>query len=264
MTRFSVAAVVLALCAAGAALPAQDRDLEAPRDGAVQEPVAPPLAADGRRIQPRGTLYDVVVRTDSGPRHVGWHTVWVYEASFAGRPAWEVLERRSSHAPYVVRATQDSSVLRRDDLQPLRWEAAAGEARLVAAFANDSVYGGATSPEARATFTVAVPGQVVTSEGALDVLLQAAPLAEGWQAGTALLAADLSGARLVPLALSVLRTESIEVPAGRFDAWVVQASAPGVERTIWVDRRTQLVLRTLEAPAHMPGMNVERVLVGGY
>lgn len=240
---------------------------------AAQDPAAPstagdssvrPLQVDGARIRPRGSLYDVLVTADSGTRHVGWHTVWVFAASFSGRPAWEILERRASHAPFAIRVTQDSSVLHRESLVPLRWEAVTGDARLVAAFTNDTVYGGATSPRARSTFTVPFSGATLTSEGALDVALQGAPLTDGWQATTAMLAADLSGARTIPVSMSVERTESVEVPAGRFDAWVVRVTAPGVERTVWVDRITQVVVKTSERPPHMPDAVVERVFVGGY
>jgi len=240
-------------------MPILDRVEAAPRDSAL-----PPLMVDGRRLRPRGSLYDVLVTTDSGTQHVGWHTVWVYDAMFSGRAAWEVFERRESHAPFVVRVTRDSSVLNRDTLHPLRWEGVAGDARMVAAFANDSVYGGTTSTQARATFTIAAPGHSLTSEGTLDVVLQAAPLADGWRATTPLVIADLSGARTVAVTLQVERTEQVAVPAGSFDAWVVRVAAPGTERLVWVDRSTQLVVKTVETPPHMPGARVERVFVGGY
>lgn len=260
MNRTTLAALALALLVPAWAAHAQDT---AAARGIVDS-AAPRLVVDGGRLRPRGALYDVLVTSDSGTQHVGWHTVWVYEASFSNRAAWEVLERRESHAPYVARITRDSAIVSRDSLHPLRWEATAGDARLVAAFANDSVYGGTSAPVARASFTVAAPVQVITSEGTLDALLQAAPLAEGWQATADMLLPDMSGARLVPVRLTVLRSESVDVPAGRFDAWVVEVTIPGAIRAFWVDRGTQLVVRTVETPAHMPAMQVERVLVGGY
>jgi hypothetical protein len=230
----------------------------------VPDTTAPPLELDGTRLRPRGSLYDVTVRTDTTEAHVGWHTVWIYDATFAGRPAWEVSERRESHAPFAVRVAGDSVVVGREALQPLRWEAVSGDARFVAAFSNDSVYGGATAPAGRATFTAPAPLPLVTSAGDLDAVLQAAPLAAGWSAGASLLVADMEGARVLPLHLAVTGEETVEVPAGRFDAWVVQATTAGSARTLWVDKRTGLVVRAVEQPPHMPGMIVERVLVGGY
>jgi hypothetical protein len=223
----------------------------------------PPLDAARLRM-PRAMQYDVMVSSDSGTRHVGWFTVWIYDVVFAGRPAWEISERRESHAPFPVRVSQDSLILSRDLLQPLRWEAAAGDAKIVAAFANDSVYGGATAPASRITFTVAAPPALVTSEGSLDVTLRASPLAPGWIAEVPMLVADLGGARIVPLHLAVERDEVVDVPAGRFDAWVVTASAGGSGRTIWVDKRSGVVVKTLESPPYMPGMTVERSLAALY
>lgn len=232
--------------------------------GVVVDTAAAPLALDGGRLRPRGSLYDVIVRTDTSEAHVGWHTVWVYDATFAGRPAWEVSERRESHAPFAVRVAHDSVIVGRDALAPLRWEAVSGDARFVAAFSNDSVYGGATAPAGRATFTSPAPTPLVTSEGMLDAALQAAALHAGWSAAASMLVADMEGARILPIHLAVEGEETVEVPAGRFDAWVVRATTSGSTRALWVDKQTQLVVRTIEMPPHMPGMTVERVLVGGY
>lgn len=257
---------MLAACLAGAALNAPRLGAQDTSAVAVPAPdtTAPPLAVDGARLHPRGSLYDVLVRTDSSEAHVGWHTVWIFDATFAGRPAWEISERRESHPPFAERVAGDSVVVGREALRPLRWEAVAGDARFVAAFSNDSVYGGATAPAGRATFTAPAPVPLVTSEGELDAVLQAASLHAGWTAAASLLVADMEGARVLPLHLAVTGEETVAVPAGRFDAWVVVATTAGSSRTLWVDKRAGLVVRTLAQPPHMPGMTVERVLVGGY
>lgn len=259
-----VLAFAAALAAGLLTVPAGAQDTAAVA-GIALDTTAGPLQLDGTRLRPRGTLYDVTVRTDTtDAQHVGWHTVWVYDATFAGRPAWEVSERRESHPPFAVRVAQDSVIVGRGALEPLRWEAVSGDARFVAAFSNDSVYGGATAAAGRATFTAPAPLPLITSEGALDAALQAVPLHAGWSASASTLVADIEGGRIVPLHLAVNGEESLVVPAGRFDTWVVQATTAGSARTLWVDKATQLVVRTLERPPHMPGMTVERVLVGGY
>ena len=260
MKRVLFVAGIIAAVLQAPTLCAQDVTAPGAADTGV---AAQPLRPDGSRLQPRGMLYDVLVTGDSGTQHVGWYTVWIYDVTFAGRPAWEVSDRRESHAPFAVRVTRDSVILGREDLAPLRWEASAGASRFVTAFSGDSAYGGATGPAARSTFTVATPAPVVTSEGSLDALLQIAPLGPGWSASASMLVADMAGARLVPLHLAVVREESVAIPSGQFDAWVVRAAVDGTERLIWIDKATRVVVKTSEVPPHMPGSTVERILVGG-
>lgn len=260
MRRFLFTAGIVCAVLQAPVLRAQDVAVPRAADSSV---AAQPLRPDGTRLRPRAMLYDMLVTGDSGTQHVGWYTVWIYDVTFAGRPAWEVSDRRESHAPFAVRVTRDSVILGRDDLAPLRWEASAGASRFVTAFSGDSAYGGATGPAARSTFTIAAPAPVVTSEGSLDALLQIAPLGTGWSASASMLVADMAGARLLPLHLAVVREEAVAIPAGQFDAWVVRAAVNGSERLIWIDKATRVVVKTSEVPPHMPGMTVERILVGG-
>ena len=152
--------------------------LLAGRTVAAQEP----LRGDAARLRPVSNTYDVVVTGDSGTMLVGRHRVEVQEAAFAGSPAWMVVDHRESFEPFVRITAADTVLVGRDGLLPRRWDAHTGDARFVAAFTNDSVYGGATSPLARRTFTMAVPGTLLTSEGALDALMQTLTLYPGWSA----------------------------------------------------------------------------------
>lgn len=255
------------ICGAGAvmlALAAGRVPAQAP-DAAASEPlaslIASPIAVDTARLRPGTYRYDVFVTSDSGTMLVGMHTVTIAEGAFAREPAWMVVERRESYQPFVVMTAIDTVLLSRGELRPLRWEGSAAGARFVAAFAGDSVYGGASAPNARHTFTVAGAPQLLTTEGALDAMLQAAPLAEDWAADAWMLVADLDTARVVPLHASVQRAAQLELPAGLFDVWVVRVTTEGAERWLWIDRRTQVVVRTAMSPAHMPGMIVERIVV---
>lgn len=255
-------AIAVALCGAPATLLAQDPAPSVPLPGAPDTiaVVRPKLAVDGARLQAGTHAYDVVVTTDSGARFVGRQVISVIHASFAGRPAWAVVDERISHAPFSAIAAVDTVRLEQGSLRPLRWDAGVGDARFVAAFAQDSMYGGATSPHGRQTFTVAAPGLTVTSEGALDALLRSAPLHATWAAQATTLVIDFGTARTLPLELTVEREERFELAGHPFDVWVVRARAGDTERTLWVEKQSQVVVRTATSPAHMPGMTVERVL----
>lgn len=242
--------------------------LSAQDTAAVGRPVAEderavprlPLTVDGARLQAGTHAYDVMVTGDSGARFVGRQVISVVHGSFAGQPAWAVVDERVSQAPFTAIVAADTVRLDHASLRPLRWDATVGDARFVAAFTRDSMYGGATSPHARQTFTAAAPGVTVTSEGVLDVLLRSAPLHATWSTQATMLVIDLGGSRSLPLELTVERDEHLELAGHPFDVWVVRARAGGTERTLWVEKHTQVVVRTATSSAHMPGMIVERVL----
>lgn len=258
----SLLAFAVALCSAAATLSAQDTGASVGRPAGSEHSTVPraPLAVDGVRLQAGTHAYDVVVTSDSGPRFVGRQLISVVHGSFAGQPAWAVVDERVSHAPFSAIVATDTVRLDHGSLRPLRWDATVGDARFMAAFARDSMYGGATSPHGRQTFTVAAPGLAVTSEAVLDVLLRSAPLHATWATQATMLVIDLGGTRSLPLELTVEREEHLELAGHPFDVWVVRARAGDTERTLWVEKHSQVVVRTATSPAHMPGMIVERVL----
>lgn len=218
------------------------------------------LGSDAGRVQAGSRTYDVIVTGDSSIMSVGTHRVDVQEASFSGRGAWRVVDHRQSAEPFVRITATDTVLLGRDALVPLRWEAHTGDARFVAAFTSDSVYGGTTSPLARRTFTLGARGMLLTSEGALDVALQAVAFHPGWSADAMMLVADLGGGRLVPIRLELAYEASATIPAGTFETWVVHAASGGTNRWFWIDKRSGVVIRVETLSPHMPGMLVERIL----
>lgn len=226
------------------------------------------LQLDGSRLRAGTYRYDVVVVADSGPRTVGTHVVSIQEATHGGRRAWAIVDRRESAPPFIVRTATDTVLLDAASLRPLRWEAEAGGARFVAAFANDSIYGGGSAPGigtasagARQTFSIPAPAQAVTSEGALEAALQTVTMHAGWATEASMILIDLDTARTMPVQLTVEREEQAETAAGAFDAWVVSVRAGNARRLLWIDKATGVVVRTSDTPRHMPGMVVERVLL---
>jgi len=253
---------VAALLAPAAAL-AQDSAAAPATPGTVFPGalVRAPFSVDGRRLRAGVRRYQVLLTTDSGARPVGTRDMLVGDAVHAGRPAWQVVDRRVTLPPLIRMSATDSVVIDRATLVPFRWEAEAGGGRLAATFANDSIYAGTSSETSRRTFVVPAAPQMVTSEAALDVMLGAAALGLGWVADATMLVIDHARVTPVALRLVVEREERIEVPAGAFDVWMVSARAGGAERWLWVDKRSGVVVRAAESPPHMAGTIVERVLV---
>ncbi|MBA3891590.1 MAG: hypothetical protein H0X64_13780 [Gemmatimonadaceae bacterium] len=246
-----------AAAAAGAQQPAPPAPAARNADAAASVPL---LGGDATRLRAGSSWYEIIITDDSSTMIVGTHRVVIQEGAFAGAPAWMVVDHRESYDPFVAIIAADTVLLSRDRLVPRRWDAHAGDARLVAAFTNDSVYGGASAPMARRTFTLGTPPALVTSEGALDAMLQAQSFHRNWSAVATMLVADLGGARLVPVTLAMAHETEVEVPAGTFDAWVVHVGTAGTDRWIWIDKRTQVVVKTETRAPHMRGMLVERVL----
>jgi hypothetical protein len=234
------------------------------RTAAAQVPApvaaAPRIAAVVGQLHAATHHFEVLVTRDSAAMPVGSHTITISEGAYAGQPAWTIAEQRESREPFVPMTATDTVLLSRATLRPLRWEGHAAGARFVAAFANDSVYGGATAGTARTSFSVAAGPAMVTSEGALDALVRAAPLTAGWRTDATMLVADLGGARVVPVQLAVEREAQLELPVGTFDVWVVRVTTEGGVRVLWVDKPTQVVVRAATLAPHMPGMVVERIL----
>lgn len=229
---------------------------------AVPPGAAPGVDAQVGQLHAATHRFDVLVTRDSAPMPVGSHTITISEGSYAGQPAWTVSEHRESREPFVPMTATDTVRLHRETLRPLHWEGHAAGARFVAAFANDSAYGGASAGPARSSFSVAAPPGLVTSEASLDAMLRAAPLGAGWRAATTMLVADLGGARVVPLQAAVEREAQLELPVGTFDVWVVRVTTEGAVRLLWVDKPTRVVVRAATLAPHMPGMVVERILSG--
>ncbi|MFL5542522.1 MAG: DUF3108 domain-containing protein, partial [Longimicrobiaceae bacterium] len=81
---------------------------------------------------------------------------------------------------------------------------------------------------------------------ALRTALRAWPIAAGWK-GTAAVLELVAGEELVPLALEVTGEETIRVPAGEFDCWVVHVTAAnGIDERWWVSKAGHHFIRTRE------------------
>lgn len=273
MLRIHVATMLRALAVVAIpAVPLAAQDTAVVRVPVPVVPAAPvvrtALQLDAARLRAGTYRYDVVVVNDSGPRSVGTHVISIQAAAHGGRPAWAVVDHRESAPPFIVRTAIDTALLDSASLRVVRWEADAGGARFVAAFANDSIYGGGSAPGAgsasagaRQTFSIPAPRHAVTSEGALEAALQTVAFHAGWATEASMIVVDLDTARTFTLQLTVEREEQVEIPAGIFDAWVVSARAGHARRSFWIDKVTGVVLRTSETPRHMPGLIVERVLL---
>lgn len=181
---------------------------------------------------------------------IGGRTISAGQATYQGSPAWLLLETRTTERGLAT----DSLLVRRDDMRPLHWGATLGPARLSAEFVSDTALFGATSgPTGRRSVVAAVPPGALISGAMLETMLRLLPLQPGWRDSTVAVSITLGSNLLLPTTLSVVRQESVSVPAGTFDCWVVDARAAGAETFYWVSRQNPVVVRSIQALPNMGG-----------
>jgi hypothetical protein len=214
------------------------------------------LRVDASGLRPARYVYELSMSRDGGAQPLGWQTISVSGATYAGAPSWLILESRMGGGIPGL----DSLIASRDALAPLHWGASTGLAKLAAEFTGDTLYGATSSPLGKRSLVAAAPRGVIASEGMLDELLQLAPLDYGWAANGTLLVADVSGTRLLAARLSAEREEEVTVPAGTFATWVVSLRTGQGEKRLWVSKEPRLVVKTAQALPQLNGAVLERVL----
>jgi hypothetical protein len=211
---------------------------------------------DATMLRPTRYSYELALTRDGMTQSLGLQTISFTDAIYGGAPSWLILEARDGGGV----AALDSLVVSRDRLVPLHWGTSVGQARLVAEFTRDSLYGATSSPLGRKSLIGPAPRGVIASEGMLDGLLQLAPLDVGWTSDATLLVADLTGTRLLAGRLMVEREEDVTVPAGTFQAWVVSLRTGNADKWIWVSKEHRIVVKSSQALAQVGGAVLDRAL----
>jgi hypothetical protein len=193
---------------------------------------------------------------DGAVQPLGQQTISFTDATYAGAPSWLILEARDGGGVPAL----DSLVVARHRLTPLHWGASIGQARLAAEFTRDSLYGATSSPLGRKSLIGPAPRGVIASEGMLDGLLRLLPIELGWSSDATLLVADVNGTRLVAGQLIVEREETVTVPAGTFESFVVALRTGNGEKRLWVSKEDRMVVRSTQVLGQSNGALLDRVL----
>ena len=204
--------------------------------------------------RPNGTLmragsltYQLSLTTPQGQRvALGTRTVVVSEATLGGNRGWLIVDERTGTAV----PTSDSVVVTRADLMPERWSATIARSQLGASFTRDSVFGAVQTYQGRASFSLAIPANVLLSAGMLERVLELLPLRDGYRAGASLLVVDGLEPRVVPAEIVVERAEPVTVGNREVDAWRVALRWGAREQRLWISRDGTRVVRTEQA---LPG-----------
>ena len=180
------------------------------------------------------------------------------------RDGAEVLVVESS-ADTPMGAMTDSYVLAAGSLRPRSRSARQGVATVEVAFADDRVTGTLKAGAQEVPIDQELAAPVFGSDSALNLVVTALPLSEGY--ATTLRTFEIGmQQRTRLLSLSVVGSESVEVPAGSFETWKLALEpldGEGGAQTLWVTRdEPRLVVKTEgKLPPQMGGGPVGTELV---
>ena len=235
-----------ALVAAGLALPAI---------AGAQEPAAAlPLEQIAAAMKPGTWTWAAKLTANGQTQDFGSRTLTL-EKSRVGT-GWLMLDAQTN----AMVTMSDSLVLAAADLGPvsrsLRMQTPMGEATLAMTFTADSVKGAIAAPGQSQTIATKNVKGALSNDGVLLIGLGKLPLGEKWTGRVELLNPQ-SGAT-IPLTLTVKGTEKVTVPAGSFDAWVVESAGGPSAITFYVAKGGPVV-RVVQAVPQMGG-TMESVL----
>ena len=234
----AASATMLALRAT-AQVPVGDTSRKSPDTSLRRAPIDPTL------LKPGSFVYDMSLERDASTTPLGSRTVSATTTSYAGSPAWLLLETRIGD-----RIAATDSLFVDPSLHPMHWSAMMGQARLAAEFRGDSAYGATSGPPGHRSVVMALPPRTVVSGAMLESILRIAPIQVGWEDTVATLSVSLTGASVSPTRMYVVGEDRVRVPAGTFDCWVVGVQTEGSKGLYWVTKSDPIVVRsTLDVPA---------------
>jgi len=227
-------ALALSASAARAQLPADSV--------VVPRRIRPAVAA----LRPGQFVYQMTLERDVSSIIIGTRTVTVAQSSYAGSPAWLMVEVRQGQGIDAA----DSLYATLDSLRPIHWGSVQGPSRLATEFRGDSAFGATAVPGGRRSVITAVPTATLVSSAMLETVLRLLPLSVAWEDSASTLSITPASNALVPTRLSVIGEDRVQVPAGMFDCWVVAVHAGDQGRGLyWVTKRDPIVVRSaLDVP----------------
>jgi len=234
--RALAALVLLAAVAKGGA--AQDTTV------AVARHVLP---LDVARLQPFRRAYDMIVHSRDTAVVIGQRELTLSPATYAGNPAWMLVENRSGLVPAV------ETLYVAPDMRPLHWYSAQGAAQLGAEFVGDTIFGAMRAPGGKQSLVVAGRPDLLVTQGMIEALLPLLPLTSDWTDSAGVLAVDMASGTVIPAELSVIGEEEMLVDSVLArPAWVVALRADSRNVLFWVDKENGVVHRIQQPlPLHV-------------
>jgi len=198
-------------------------------------------------LRPGQFVYKMTLERDASATSIGTRTISASLATYAGTPAWLLLETRMSDSGATMFV---DSLLTDPSLRPMHWSGTQGSARLGAEFRADTVYGATSAPTGRRSMVGVVPTGSIVSSAMLETVLRVLPLRQAWEDSASVVSVTAASNAVVPARLSVIAEDRVTVPAGEFDCWVVSVRADGGRSLYWISKQDPIVVRSaIDVPA---------------
>jgi hypothetical protein len=193
-------------------------------------------------------VYQMTLERDAAATPIGTRTISASLSTYAGTPAWLLLETRMSDSGVT---SFTDSLFTDPSLRPMHWSATLGNARLGAEFRADTVYGATSAPTGRRSMVGVVPTGSIVSSAMLETVLRVLPLQQTWEDSASVMSVTAASNAVVPARLSVIAEDRVTVPAGEFDCWVVSVRADAGRSLYWISKQDPIVVRSA---MDVPGM----------
>ncbi len=216
------------------------------------------------RLEPHTWTYVARLMRGGPSTRLGFRRLRLVRASYAGEAAWLVIDARQMATVTLA----ESLYVARSDLAPLHQVVRGPGREVVTDYAADSIR--ARFDDAEGEVRIAMPNEpgLLANLYLAELLLGASPLGERWRGSARLVAIGREGGGVVPIEVAVVGEESILVPDGTFDCWVVvvRAGTGGSgergagEQRVWVRKSDGVVLKERIPVLGMDGAEVELLL----
>lgn len=223
-------------------------------------PVRHLLALNVARLEPFRRSYDIIVHRRDSSVNIGSRDVSLEQAELAGTAVWLLVERRTG----AVAAAE--SVFVAPDVRPMRWASSVGPARLAAAFVGDTIMGATTVGSARQNLRIMSRPDLLLSSAMVELVLGLLPLEDQWRDSAAVLALGVAGQTIVPVELTVLGAEELQMDSATTRPTSVVALRSEQRSVLyWVDIQTGAVLRMQQLlPPHVGTLLEYRIRLAAY
>jgi hypothetical protein len=207
---------------------------------------------DASRLDPVVLTYIATIQPAGGvdsAHSLGERSVQLSRTTYAGVPAWEIVETHGAGA----NASVDTVIADFGSLSALHWGATqqlptSGSmtvaARLSADFRSDSMLGGLTTASGRRNLVGAVPGNALLTAGQTETVLRTLPLGTGWRDSVPVVITDAARTSVIPASIAVTGEDHVLTTAGAYDCWVVVLGTESGQTQYWVSKADHIVVKT--------------------
>ena len=222
---------------------------------------APPLlsTAAAARLKPVKWTYMTRLMNGGPPQGLGIRTLELVPATFKGAPAWLVIDTRQ----FSTVTLAESLYVSRADLEPLHRAAHSPRSDVVAEYGRDSIHTTFGGESGNASVAMANEPRLLANTYLLELVVGAAQLTADWRTSAKLAAVSPQESGVIPIETHTIGEETVIIPDGSFDCWVVAMDAGASRQKLWVRKSDGVVVKERIPVIGMQNAELELLLAAG-